>query len=338
MKNALWSMAGVALLAGAAAAQSTALTYQGRLRNGGAPANGLHDFRFRLFDAATGGAQIGATLCVDNLLVTDGLFTAAIDFGQQFATTGQRYLEVEVRADTGLNCANTTGFVLLAPRQLLTAAPLASHAKAAFTLDAADGSPAGAVFVDDNGRVGIGTQTPGAVISNSMLDVIGGHVAVSNNFGFFSMNAAGNNIGAGVDTTPADGLGLFVNGAEQATLTPGGNLGVGTTSPLGRLDVRGNIRLGPSGEFFAPAALENLRVIRGVVHESGGVLSGSGFSAQHVDVGKYVVTFTTSFLAAPVVVATAHRNPAGIATQAFWAVATDGITTTQVTFVVMNTN
>jgi hypothetical protein len=31
-------------------AQSTALTYQGDLKNGGQPAGGLHDFRFALSD------------------------------------------------------------------------------------------------------------------------------------------------------------------------------------------------------------------------------------------------------------------------------------------------
>jgi hypothetical protein len=36
-----------------AMAQPTAFTYQGRLKNGESPAAGLHDFRFRLWDAAS---------------------------------------------------------------------------------------------------------------------------------------------------------------------------------------------------------------------------------------------------------------------------------------------
>ena len=51
------------------AAQSTAFTYQGSLDDGGAPASGLHDFRFRLFSVASGGTPIGSTLCVDNVSV-----------------------------------------------------------------------------------------------------------------------------------------------------------------------------------------------------------------------------------------------------------------------------
>ncbi|MDX2131567.1 MAG: hypothetical protein SFY69_05920 [Planctomycetota bacterium] len=150
--------------AGAAHAQSTAFTYQGELADGGIPASGAYDIRFRLFDAATDGTQVGTTVCVDNVAVTNGRFTTTIDFGQQFAVPSARFLQIEVRADTGLTCTNTTGFSVLSPRQLLTATPLASHAKSAFALDAADGSPANAVLVDNNGRVGIGTTTPGSLL------------------------------------------------------------------------------------------------------------------------------------------------------------------------------
>ena len=141
-------------------ALGTAFTYQGRLDDGGSPANGLHDLVFRLYDAAVAGAQIGSTVCVDNVSVTDGVFTVELDFGQQFATTGERHLEIEVRSDTGLPCGDGTGFVVLSPSQHVTAAPMASHAGSAFTLAAADGSPANAVFVDNDGKVGVGTTSP----------------------------------------------------------------------------------------------------------------------------------------------------------------------------------
>lgn len=147
-------------LSAAAMAQSTAFSYQGQLQDGGVPANGLHDFRFRLFDAASGGTQVGTTQCADNLLVTGGVVTATIDFGNQFITPAQRFMEVEVRRDTGLDCANTAGFTTLTTRQLISATPLATHAKSAFSLDAANGSIANAVFVDNTGRVGIGTTAP----------------------------------------------------------------------------------------------------------------------------------------------------------------------------------
>jgi hypothetical protein len=143
-------------------AQNTTFTYQGLLEDGGAPASGLHDFQFRLFSVPAGGTPIGSALCVDNVSVVEGVFTVQLDFGQQYATTAQRHLEIDARRDTGLNCANTAGFVLMTPRQQITAAPMASHANAAFSLDASDGSPVGVVAVDDAGNVGIGTTAPTA--------------------------------------------------------------------------------------------------------------------------------------------------------------------------------
>jgi len=143
-------------------APATAFTYQGQLKDGGRPATGLHDLRFRLFDAAEGGRQVGETLCADDVDVVGGLFTVILDFDQQFATPEERHLEIEVRRDSRLNCDNPAGFVVLAPRQEITGAPLASHAVAAFALDAADGSPENAVFVDNDGKVGIGTTAPAA--------------------------------------------------------------------------------------------------------------------------------------------------------------------------------
>ncbi len=123
-----------ALLAASASAQplSTAFTFQGQLSGSGAPANGTYDVRFRLYDALTAGNQIGPTLCTDNVAVANGLFTTQLDFGAQFAGQ-QRYLEIDVRPDTGLPCSNSTGFTTLGPRQALTAAPNADFALSAAT-------------------------------------------------------------------------------------------------------------------------------------------------------------------------------------------------------------
>jgi len=59
-----------------AALLSTAFTYQGRLTDNGLPANGTYDFQFRLFDAATNGAQLPVVLGHPTLAVSNRLFTA----------------------------------------------------------------------------------------------------------------------------------------------------------------------------------------------------------------------------------------------------------------------
>nr|MBA3468983.1 hypothetical protein [Herpetosiphonaceae bacterium] len=93
-------------------------TYQGRLLDGTAPASGPYTLTFRLFDAASGGAQVGATL-TRSVTVTDGLFTTGLDFGLAAFDGSARWLEIAVGPTT------------LAPRQPLTAAPYALYASAA---------------------------------------------------------------------------------------------------------------------------------------------------------------------------------------------------------------
>jgi hypothetical protein len=111
---------------------TTAFTYQGQLTTSGAPASGQYDMRFRLYDALTAGAQLGPTLCADNVAVAQGQFTTRLDFGAQFAGQ-QRFLELDIRQDTGLSCANAAGFTTLTTRQPLSATPNAAFAITAAT-------------------------------------------------------------------------------------------------------------------------------------------------------------------------------------------------------------
>ena len=107
----------------AAAAQvGTAFTYQGQLSNGGTPQNGPCDFRFKLFDAATSGAQVGATQTLTGVPVSNGLFTVSIDFGSAFVGFG-RWLE------TGVACPSGGSITTLSPRQAMSPAPNAIYAE-----------------------------------------------------------------------------------------------------------------------------------------------------------------------------------------------------------------
>lgn len=130
-------------------AQSTEFTYQGRLMESGAPADGLFDMRVRLFDVPTGGTPI-TVLCADDVDVIDGLFTVPLDFGD--AINGdERYLEFAVKHEVSEPCGGLgSTFTTLAPRQQITAAPYALRTRG--------------LFVDAAENVGIGTETPGATL------------------------------------------------------------------------------------------------------------------------------------------------------------------------------
>ena len=102
------------------AQSSTTFTYQGYLEEGGGPAAGPVDLELKLFDAASGGSQIGSVLTKDNVNLTDGVFAVDLDFGAVFGA-GDRYLEVGVREG-----GSTGSYTTLTPREALRPAPLAT--------------------------------------------------------------------------------------------------------------------------------------------------------------------------------------------------------------------
>ncbi len=99
---------------------STAFTYQGRLTDGGSPANGVYDLRFSLFDDASAGAQVGSTVTVDDVPVSGGYFTVALDFGATVFQGAARWLKVEVRPG-----ASAGSYTALTPRTALAGVPYA---------------------------------------------------------------------------------------------------------------------------------------------------------------------------------------------------------------------
>lgn len=190
----------------------TAFTYQGQLKDGGNPANGPYDMHFRLYDAAAGGTQLGPIICYNNLNAADGLFTATLDFGDQFPGE-ERYLEIAIRVDTGLNCANTTGFTTLSPRQRLTAAPNATFALSADKLDGLDST----AFLQS-------VPNPLTLIGNSSAHIIRGENNSNN----------GQTTGVtGVSTSTGSGLGVLGQQRGGAGQFPAMGAGVFGTSNSG---------------------------------------------------------------------------------------------------------
>ena len=57
----------------------TGFTYQGELKQLGAPANGPFDFRFLLFDIDVGGSSIADPVLLEDVDVADGVFTVELD-------------------------------------------------------------------------------------------------------------------------------------------------------------------------------------------------------------------------------------------------------------------
>lgn len=148
-------------------------TYQGELRRSGVPANGSFDFEFQPFDAASSGNALASAQVIENVVVANGVFSVELDFGATPFRGDKVWLDVGVREGT-----STGGFTGLLPRQALTAAPYALHARSV------SANSVGASAIDSsqvqrrvNGSCAVGTaiasiRADGSVTCNAAGDAV----------------------------------------------------------------------------------------------------------------------------------------------------------------------
>src|SRR5947208_4993728 len=122
------------LFAGAVNAQTTSFTYQGRLTDGGAPANNNYDLQVTLWDAVVGGTQqpqpAPAALTKTNVAVTGGVFSVLLDFGISAFPGADRFLEIGVKP-----AGRPDGFAILSSRQQIGSTPYAIRTLSATAAD-----------------------------------------------------------------------------------------------------------------------------------------------------------------------------------------------------------
>jgi hypothetical protein len=256
----------------AVGAQTTSFTYQGRLTTGGAPASGIYDLQFVLWDSSTGGTQSGETQTVPTVAVSAGIFSVELDFGANAFSGATRFLEINAKS------SGAASFTTLSPRQPLTSTPYAIRSLASASADTAAnatllGGVAGSQYVQTNDARLTDPRTPtagsGNYIQNTTTLQAGANLNISGN------GLVGGNVGIGT-TSPAarlhvanasgSGAGLFVEASEgdraamyyspntgvvldsfrpgdgrrlPFLLQPnGGNVGIGTANPQTRLEVQ----------------------------------------------------------------------------------------------------
>ena len=134
--------------------QNTSFGFQGRLKKAGNLQTTAADLKFRLYDADSGGNQVGSELVFEAgsaIPVTNGLFSVSLDFGAAAFDGTPLWLEVEARVPSG----DPGGYVATATRQPLTAVPYAVHSLGPWSLNAGTGD-----LTHTGGSVGIGTAAP----------------------------------------------------------------------------------------------------------------------------------------------------------------------------------
>jgi hypothetical protein len=287
-----WVLAALSALVVAplAHAQGSAFTYQGRLADAAVPADGSYDFEFQLFDAPTGGTQQGTTQTAAGVVVSDGLFTVALNFGGAF-DGGPRFLQIAVRPVGG------GAFTTIAPRQPITSAPYAVRAATAGNAlalggvgasqyvvtsdprlsDARDPLPGSANYVQNGtttqvasfnitggGIVG-GTLSGGTVNAGNQYNLGGARILSSPGSGNLVAGigagavASGNDntffgTGAGAAATAAVGNAFFGKDAGAQTTTAQQNTYVGSEAGASSTSSGGNTFVGYRAGRVATAA------------------------------------------------------------------------------------
>jgi hypothetical protein len=98
-------------------AQTSSFTYQGKLTDSSAPAAGVYDYQFALYDSVTGGNQLGTTQTITSVSVANGAFTVQLDFGSSVFPGADRFLEISVKKPS------EASYTTLSPRQQIKSAP-----------------------------------------------------------------------------------------------------------------------------------------------------------------------------------------------------------------------
>jgi hypothetical protein len=197
----------------AAGSQTTAFTYQGRLTDSGGAANGQYDLEFKLYDGVTGGTQQGSTVTLEDVAVTNGVFTVQLDFGAAVFGGADRFLEIGVRPG-----ASTGAFTTLSPRQQVTSTPYAIRSVSA---GAADMATTAASFSGSLSGDVTGTQ------SATVVSLVGGQSASSVASAATAANGATDADTAGA-IVKRDPSGNFSAGTVTAALN--GNASTATTA------------------------------------------------------------------------------------------------------------
>ncbi len=235
------SVLAVVEVSSAVAPVGTAFTYQAQLGQGGLPVNETCDFVFTLWDDPVldlAANQVGPTVPLNSVSVSNGLFTAKLDFGNVFDGNA-RWLQVEVRSPAWDGQGIEPAFTTLSPRQELTPGPytlFATKGGVGPGFWSADGDD---IYNNNAGNVGIGITDPPQKLTVRDGSILVWDARPRVHFSFTS----GSSGGATIEAVPE---GTFGSELTFWTTTPG----TGVALERMRIDALGNVGIGMSDPGF----------------------------------------------------------------------------------------
>jgi len=260
------------------------INYQGVLTDsGGSPITDTHDLTFTIYPDSAGSAPVYWTETHVGVLFNDGLFHVILGgttpIPDSLFASSPRWIGIAVDATAELK-----------PRQQITSVPWAFRAAVAdsalsgggagnrHSLDAADGDPVDAVYVNDFGYVGIGTKSPTAQLDLRLDRDMATSLSITNestgnnsseSLRFRDENGGSVHItaydvnhsvwpgGLVIETERSGGsLWFKTAGANRMSVLNNGNVGIGTSSATEKLQVAGTIHSTNGGFRFPDGTLQ----------------------------------------------------------------------------------
>ncbi|MGD9690204.1 MAG: hypothetical protein AB7V47_10720 [Phycisphaerales bacterium] len=217
-------------------AVGTGFTYQGRLEDAGQPAQGVYDIQFQLFNGPTFLNFLQSTVVVEDVQVTNGLFTTKVDFGSFFSGAG-RWISVGFRPG-----ASTGSFTVLPTRQELTPTPYAIGLALPYT--AAYSSSAPLFTLESLGSGGVMSLTSAGGTALSVVSTAGDGISATTNIGH-AINGVCTGAAAGLrGANSGTGSGVYgqISGASSASAAAlyGYSLGQAGSAAFLRTEVASN--------------------------------------------------------------------------------------------------
>ncbi|MCX7016084.1 MAG: tail fiber domain-containing protein [Candidatus Sumerlaeota bacterium] len=201
----------------------TSFQYEGLLTDGWAYANGAYDFVITIYGTSDAVSPLVAPIALEDVPVTNGRFTLALDFGMDF-TSLWGWAEIQIRRG-----AETGAYTVLSPRQYLGPAPCAGNAP--FVLyDGQIAQPRSVTLESGAFAVIAGGENNSADGDHA---VVGGGKDNSSS-GAFSMTAGGQtNVASGDFSTIGGGDNNVASGLESTVAGGRYNSATGEKSTVG---------------------------------------------------------------------------------------------------------